>query len=241
MRYDGTVTFVYLFVVGRPVNMSFSGKFVGTLCVSIAALALVNGVKTLSDSPAFVEAARVDGVFGDWRLQTGPALYDRSEYLFQLGYGFLSTDSVASSATEDRDEIASNETAVERGERAISLLLESLKLSPGNAHAWATLTDAQLLTDDFEGAHASLKRSWELAPYNASLSIQRLGIVEVMMQLAQDARDFGLEELAPPAFSESDLSRIEGDIQVAQKFRSRQFDILMENSQFVLEMSNKDL
>jgi tetratricopeptide (TPR) repeat protein len=221
--------------------MSFSGKFVGTLCVSLGALALVNGVKTLSDSPAFVEAARVDGVFGDWRLQTGPALYDRSEYLFQLGYGYLSTDSVASAATENVGEVATNEVAMERAQQAISLLTESLKLSPGNAHAWATLTDAQLLTDDFEGAMQSLQTSWELAPYNASLSIQRLGIVEVMLQLGQDARDFGLAELAPPEFSENDLSRIEGDIEVAQRYRSRQLDIFMQNAEFVAEMVSKDL
>ena len=216
--------------------MSFSGKFMGTICVSMAALALVNGIKTLSDSPAFVEAARVDGVFGDWRLQTGPALYDRSEYLFQIGYGFLSTDSVVSSATEERDELATNETAVERGTQAISLLRESLKLSPGNAHAWATLTDAQLLTDDFEGALSSLQRSWELAPHSAGLSIQRLGIVELMLQLGQDARDFGMEDLAPPEFTEADLARVEGDIQVAQKFRARQFEVFKENSEFILDM-----
>jgi len=176
-----------------------------------------------------------------WRWELGPALYDRSEYLFQLGYGYLSTDSVASAATENRGEFASNETALERGERAVSLLTESLKLSPGNAHAWATLTNAQMLTDDLEGANQSLKRSWELAPHNASLSLQRLGIVEVMLQLTQDAKDFGLEEFAPPAFTDEDLSRIETDIKVAQKFRTRQFDALMETSDMVQKLADEIL
>ena len=92
--------------------MSISGKIVGTLGIAVAGLAATNVVYTLSDSPAFVEAARVDGVYGDWRLKTGPALYDRSEYLFQLGYGYITADGSFTAVTENIGELADVDTGV---------------------------------------------------------------------------------------------------------------------------------
>ena len=207
--------------------MSVTGKIVGGLCICMTGLAAVNVVKALSDSPAFVEAARVDGVLGEWRLNTGTALYDRSEYLFQLGYGYINADGVFSTAGEDIGQVAGASLGIERGERAVNLISESLRLSPGNAHAWATLAEANMITNDFEAAFAALRQSWELAPYNASLSVRRLTIAETALELREEAVIFGVEDLAPPELTEADLLALAGDFEVAEKFNKRLFDDFM--------------
>ncbi len=202
----------------------------------MAGLAVVNVIKTLSDSPAFVEAARVDGVLGEWRLQTGSALYDRSEYLFQLGFGYVNADGTFSTAGEDIGQVAGGSLGLERGETAKDLLEESLRLSPGNAHAWATLAEANMIASDFEAAFAALRRSWELAPYNASLSIRRLSLAETALELREEAVIFGVEELAPPEFTESDLKSLVGDFEVAQRFSKPLFSDYMTRAVFVPEL-----
>ncbi len=47
-----------------------------------------------SDTPAFNANARSTGVFGDWRVPIGTAYFNRAEYLFQLGYGFIQSDAL---------------------------------------------------------------------------------------------------------------------------------------------------
>ncbi len=215
--------------------MSISNKLLGGLCFVTVGLAAVNIVQTLADSPAFVESARVDGVFGDWRLKTGPALYDRSEYLFQLGYGYLSADSKFSAATEGRGEIAGGETGIERAKLASELITQSLELSPGNAHAWAVLAGAQLTTQDYDEALGSLRRSWELAPNNSALAVRRLEVFEVVQSLREDAEAFGLAELAPPEFEDADNASIDNDILLAQTHQQRAFDFFLETSFHVVE------
>jgi len=208
--------------------MSISGKIVGTLGIAVAGLAATNVVYTLSDSPAFVEAARVDGVYGDWRLKTGPALYDRSEYLFQLGYGYITADGSFTAVTENIGELADVDTGIARGEQAIALISESLKLSPGNAHAWGELALAQLSVLEYEGALASLRTSWQMAPFNASLALKRLQFAEVITAHSIEAIEFDLAELAPPSFNDTDLENLKRDLTVAQTHRPRQLDGFFE-------------
>ena len=208
--------------------MSISGKIVGTLGIAVVGLAATNVVYTLSDSPAFVAAARVDGVFGDWRLKTGPALYDRSEYLFQLGYGYVTADGAFTAVTENIGEVADVDTGIERGAEAVELISESLKLSPGNAHAWGELALAQLSILEYEDALHSLRTSWEMAPFNAALALRRLQFAEVIAGHAFDAEEFDFAELAPPEFSEADLENLKRDLTVAQTHRPRQLDGFLE-------------
>ena len=86
--------------------------------VTLLAVAVTTASALSRDMPAFDERARVEGIFGDWRVPVGAALYDRSDYLFQVGFGYLQGDVVASAATEARDELASIETALSRAARA---------------------------------------------------------------------------------------------------------------------------
>ena len=123
---------------------------------------------------------RIEGLYGDWRVPDGPALYNRSDYLFQLGYGFANGDAVVSGATEDRNELASVDKSKQRSETAIELLIDSLELAPGNAHAWDSLAWSYALVGDYDNAMDAISASWVLAPNNFALALSRLPLIDLI-------------------------------------------------------------
>lgn len=187
---------------------------------------------TLLNTPAFTEEERVEGVQGSWLLQTSSALYDRSEYLFQLGYGYLNADARELGNLGDEVDLASPEIALERSTKAIELLEESLKFSPANAHAWEALARAQLAGGDGMAAMEALRTSWTLAPYNGTLSINRLELVASLLELKEDAILFELSDTLPDLTAD-DARRIERDYETASAHRKRQLDDLMDFSLFL--------
>lgn len=137
----------------------------------------------LSAMPSFDRNARVDGLFGDWRVPISSALYNRSDYLFQVGFGLLQGDLVASSVTEERDELASLETALDRAARGRRALEASAALAPGNAYTWTFTGWAAALEGDPEGALAAMETSWKLAPWSFQLAPVRLHLFELLVSL----------------------------------------------------------
>ena len=133
--------------------------------------------------PSFDRNARVDGLFGDWRVPIASALYNRSDYLYQVGFGLLQGDLVASSVTEERDELASLETALNRAARGRRALEASAALAPGNAYTWTFIGWAAALEGDLEGALAAMETSWELAPWSFQLAPVRLSLFELLVSL----------------------------------------------------------
>ena len=71
-------------LIGRILQVSLS---VVVLAIGLLAMRLA-----LDGAPAVDPAARQVGVYGDWRVPDGRALYLAPEYLYQLGYGYLQAD-----------------------------------------------------------------------------------------------------------------------------------------------------
>lgn len=136
--------------------------------------------EVMAGAPAFNADVRRAGVFGDWRVNPGTSLYDRSEYYLQLGYGHLNADGLVNGAAESDgtgDDAIGGPDAIEK---AVEFLEESVTLAPGNAHAWAWLAWAYASRGDGAKALDALEASWRLAPYHVHLAITRLTCFEVI-------------------------------------------------------------
>lgn len=194
----------------------------GMFLVSVLGLllALWNFSAVLSDSPAFVEEARINGVFGEWRTRDNPSLYDRPAYMFQKGYGYLNADLIASEATEAADEVADVQTGTERARKAAELFEASLALDPANAHVWTALAWARVNVDSIAQARQAMLASWELAPNHAELALDRLSFVELLTG--------PLAELLETPLSEAEKAHIARDVIVAQRFRPREYELISE-------------
>ena len=215
------------------------GRLMLGLCAAALGLAAYNMVSVVSTTPAFAEAERIEGVSGTWRLRTSSAQYDRSEYLFQLGYGYLNGDLRDISRGVEITELGSADQAMERATRAIALFEDSIELSPGNAHAWAALAKAHMAAGDMNTALEATRTSWALAPHNGTLSVVRLGIIEGLLELNEEAEFFGLSEEVVQ-LSDEDKARANTDYKIAETFRSRQLELFMENAFYVKEIMTEE-
>lgn len=151
---------------------------------TVARLALLGAgatalIATLSVSPVFNEDVRLQGPYGDWRFVPPAALYDPGRYYFEMGY--------ASVVALFRDVMAESQGAPSKIEDRAALLEEAgvslqraLLHSPADAHAWALLALVAAMQQDEEKQLYALRRSWELAPYNAAISGQRMMALAVI-------------------------------------------------------------
>jgi tetratricopeptide (TPR) repeat protein len=169
--------------------------------------------------PVFDQSSRVESIFGDWRIPKKTGLYDRSEYLFQVGFGFLQGDVVSSAVTEGRTELASLETALQRAKAARAALEESTRLAPGNAYTWGFLGWAYAMEGNVEGAVSALEVSWSFAPYSAQLAPSRLNLLEALIDINENI-------LSLPNMRDGAVK----DLGILQKFDKRYLEISLEDA-----------
>lgn len=162
-------------LIGRITQASLSVVVLG---IGLTAMRLA-----LGGAPAVDPAARQVGLYGDWRVPDGRALYIAPEYLYQLGYGYLQADVFPSSETEAPGEVADAATAQARAMRAEALFTESLRLAPASARSWASLAWARALGGNFKGAEDALLVSWGLAPWSGNLAVERYALAEMLQQI----------------------------------------------------------
>jgi len=197
-------------------------KTISLICIVLLGLSVANFFLTFRGSPAFNKSVRQEGLFGDWRVGIGAAHYDRPAYLFRLGYEYLNADATASGVTESRNELASAETALERAEKAVALFEESLSLDPANAHAWAALAWAHAMTGNIPSARAAMLASWELAPFNKALSIDRLTFMDMLTGPMREQQEIGL--------SKEELAHTHQDIESARRYRKGELAAILARS-----------
>lgn len=187
--------------------------------LAILAIGLFSFSSVVRNLPVFDSSSRVESIFGDWRIPRKAGLYDRSEYLFQVGFGFLQGDVVASAVTEDRTELASIEIALQRAKAARAALDESTRLAPGNAYTWGFLGWAYAMEGNVEGAVSALEVSWSLAPYSAQLAPSRLNLLEALIDI--DEEIFSLPNVRAGAIN---------DLGILKKFDKRYLEIALEDT-----------
>lgn len=145
---------------------------------SVLALFVVGAVsfQTMArQAPAFSDDLLIEGVVGNDRLPNLPAMYDHGSYLFQTGYGYLQANVlVLAGIAVDGDVVAS------RGEKAETLLLDSLRLDPANAHAWLAYAQAAATAGKIDQARRALVTSWQLAPTTPQIAATRLPLIEAI-------------------------------------------------------------
>lgn len=182
-----------------------------TFCLICGLAASIWAIRAVMvNSPAFTVENRVDGLFGQWRTRTNPALYDRATYLFQKGYEYLNADVIASAAGENADRTADNATGQARAEAATQLLTEAVRLDPANAHAWAALAWARTGASRISDAREAMAMSWNLAPHHFDLAIDRLAFMEMLAG--------PLLELLETPISPAELDHQRRDMAVVARF-----------------------
>ena len=189
-------------LIGRILQVSLS---VAVLAIGLLAMRLA-----LEGAPAVDPAARQVGLYGDWRVPDGRALYMAPEYLYQLGYGYLQADVYPSSATEALGEVADAATAQARAQQAEALFTESLQLAPASARSWASLAWARALGGNMEGAEQALLVSWELAPWSGSLAAERFALAEMLQEIDPAGSGASWEWQAALSRDRDTLSRFDG-------------------------------
>jgi len=131
----------------------------GTLC-ALAAVHLVGFATTL---PTVDPAARIADPSGEWRRVSSAALYDPAAYRYESAVRFLL--------------IAFESGDVAPATRARDVFAASARRAPADPYTWTMAAWAAGFREDAAAATRALRRSWELAPYNATLSRERLAIV----------------------------------------------------------------
>ena len=158
-------------------------RSVFAVAVAMAALAAWLAVDLTTRMPAVEASLRLYDPDGEWRRVTGAALYDHGDYAYESGMrAFL--------LALETEELAQASLAAERFEQAT-------RSAPANAYAWAMLAWSRAFLEDEAGAMTAQRRSWALAPFNATLSRERLPLVTAVerpfrigeqMAIARDLR-----------------------------------------------------
>jgi len=145
---------------------------------ALLGLAVSSFAQVALNAPAFSPDVREESVLGGWRLAQGETHYVVSDYLYQLGYGYLQADTA--SLLLGNDALPELEVFDRQMQRSIHLLEDSLTYSPGRAGAWTSIAWAALLRDDVDRAEQALMTSWQLAPFNFAEAADRVGLVSFM-------------------------------------------------------------
>jgi hypothetical protein len=166
----------------------------GALC-ALAAAHLVGFATTL---PTVEHEARIADPSGEWRRVSSAALYDPATYRYESALRFLF--------------IAFESGDVAPATRALDLFAASARRAPADAYTWTMTAWAAGFREDAVAATRALRRSWDLAPYNAVLSRERLAIVRTFerpltaRERRDVARDLRVALRQHPAFTRSLLA-----------------------------------
>lgn len=177
---------------------------------SIAALAAVGLALVVGAAPALNPGLRADDPYGDWRRVSSAAVFDVARYRFELGVAHLDAlvEDALSGASRFEDPAALVDDSVE-------LLEASLRRAPADAQTWAALALAAALRRDGELMEIALRRSWELAPYNAAISGLRL---TTLVFVQPESLDVGAAEA------------LRRDVRVMRARQPRNLDALLATS-----------
>jgi hypothetical protein len=164
---------------------------------ALLGLSVASAVSVVTTAPAFTLDLREESVLGDWRLAQGETHYVVSDYLYQLGYGYLQADTASLLLGDDA--LPELEVFDRQMKRSIDLLEESLTYAPGRAGAWTSIAWASLLREDVDLAQRALQTSWQLAPYNFAEAADRVALVSFMEEFYAPITDLGDGALAANA------------------------------------------
>ncbi len=202
--------------------MTKAGMSVLVPLAVLLALGTLSFMQIARNSPAFSPSLRSESVWGDWRVPLSRALFDQSEYHVQLGYGYLRGDALDFLAGETK--LSSLEIFEARLVRARELFEMSVASAPGQVDAWTGLAWANVILGDREAAWRMLIASWKLAPNSPTESVERLGVVSILLDD---------ETIAWP----EELTRrfIADDLRMLQRLDRRIFEDLVRNAPKLIE------
>ena len=154
--------------------------------LALFALGLIAFRAMAAQAPAFNEDLKVTGITGDTRLSSPTDMYDRGDYLFQMGYGYVMADALTFAGIEAPTEVASLQTARERFERARDLLAESLRQDPADTFTWLYYAQTLSALNNVAGTQMALEMSWRQGPNTHPLAHRRLSLATFLREQRSD-------------------------------------------------------
>jgi len=145
---------------------------------ALLGLAVSSFAQVALNAPAFSPDLREDSVLGDWRLAQGETHFNKSDYYFQLGYGYLQADTA--SLLMGNEALPELDLFDAQMQRSQELFNESLSHAPGRAAAWTSLAWASILRDDIPKAEDALRVSWQIAPFNVAEAAERVALISIL-------------------------------------------------------------
>jgi tetratricopeptide (TPR) repeat protein len=165
------------------------------------------------NAPAFTPQLRTQSVFGDWRVVAPASLYHKSDYYFDLAYGYLRGD-IADFLVDDTS-FSSDDIYQARLERAAELLNLSLSSSPSRAKTWSALAATYALLGQSDDAIDALRSSWRLAPNSLSEAPERLFVVGLLN-----------DQIGTTWQQNTERQAIISDIRIVRRYNPRLLDTL---------------
>jgi tetratricopeptide (TPR) repeat protein len=183
---------------------------------------------TLKLTPAFNPNLMGETLLGNGRIPMSRSMFDKGEYDFQRGYGFLMSDRIVSPYTEQQGEIASPEVARQRARKAQDAFEAALSVDPGNAHAWTSLAWTHARLGNADRSISTLRVSWGISPNSNALAQSRISLANFLAN-----PDVGKVALIP-----SDYEAISRDLNVLRLHAPGAFARFSRLFPYLLRTSN---
>lgn len=203
--------------------------FANLFATALLALSILGFWFAFQNTPAANTDLRRENVAGQWRIGNSNAMFNSAEYMFQIGQSYLSSGMLVQDDGAIGAENFSLDNELENMAKAETHLKDSLDQRPGNAHAWTALAWVYSSTGNDDAMYSALEKSWQTAPNNLQLSIDRLLMIETIASFS--------EENAKANLLANYANHISTDLLVAQTFAARNLKEILEFSPFLAEHS----
>lgn len=182
----------------------------------LAAVSSATGIAR--QMPVTTPDMRATGPLGEWRLQSPEHLYNAGDYFIRIAYKHIEIAAVTSYRTGRM----SKDLESARQSRVLSR--HAVARSPADSIGWSAFSFAALVTADPATSEYALRRSWQLAPFNAGLAPLRLRLFAY---------------IDPNSLEDDLLSRISNDVKVAQREAPKRLQLMKRRFENIAAIVNR--
>lgn len=200
--------------------------------VSLFALVLAawQAFATLANTPAYNWSLQVEAPDGDRIPRYYPSLHSYPEYLYQIAFDwryqplpppadraaeearsgggiFTRLRRMRDSAVDGFRAQSVSQVAAAQALRSRAIVVESLRVQPGNPSAWILLAQADAALGDHRAAIEAYLTAQKLAPNTATFALMRLGFLKELLEGA-GGLDFA-RSMVPPQVVQADVLAVQ--------------------------------
>lgn len=166
-------------------------------------------VTILSREPAFNRSLQVETATNRRIPSYSKTMYDGAEYLSWVARGWYS--STFNSALPAEEGAPERKAALlERASRTRDIASDSLRHNPGDPMVWLLVANADSILGDKQGALVAWQKSYDLAPQNSVVALERLMFL-IRFMSEPNGRNL-VRAMIAPATVQADLKTLRADL-----------------------------